>query len=74
MIPEGWLEVTEGAPFNIAFQFCSTDCFLAWHQRDQNERVNSWYTRKRERDAALNAEATSILPPPATPPDYNPGV
>jgi hypothetical protein len=46
-IPDGWLEVTEGPPFHEAFQFCSPECFVAWHARDRTERLRAFNDRKR---------------------------
>lgn len=59
-LPEGWHEVREGQPFNNTYQFCSTDCFVAWHERDKYERLTAYHDRLRQRQADIDAAMRSI--------------
>lgn len=46
-IPEGWIEVSEGPPFNNKYQFCTLKCFSEWHNKDKNERLTEYHDRLR---------------------------
>lgn len=51
-VPEGWIEIHEGPPFNNSYQFCTPECFLEWHKRDRYERLQEYHDRAREKERA----------------------
>jgi hypothetical protein len=51
-IPEGWIEIYEGPPFRNTYQFCTPECFLAWHKRDKYERLAHYHERMRAKQEA----------------------
>lgn len=55
-IPEGWIEIAEGQPFNNLYQFCTPECFTEWHSKDKYERLNEYHDRLRARAEALRIE------------------
>jgi hypothetical protein len=52
-LPKDWIEIQEGPPFNNRYQFCSPECFTAWHARDKNERLTKYHTRLRARKPSI---------------------